>query len=302
MSVIASSTVQLTSSTFTGNKAHDTSSAIYALGTGINTITDCTFSENVALVGNTISFLFADTTAQNITMQNNECSADSCNIFVSFSTVSIVESTMTTTTYPGGQTSLLDALNSYNQASGYFVSISAGSTITITDTDFSNGFASNGGLVYMSGNSAMTISGSRFTRGYADLNGGGIYASSFKTLSITNCNFIDNMAYNGGSAIFLSSGTVTFQSSNITATPNYNAVYIVGGSYTSDDVKYSTGTQLQIDNEDQILGAAIYSSNPESFSITKNTFTELKYAYQGGAVYLTMTSAERASGIPSSPV
>ena len=63
-------------------------------------ITDCTFSENVAEVGNTISFLFADTTLENTTMQNNECSVDSCNIFVSFSTVSIVDSTMTTTSVP----------------------------------------------------------------------------------------------------------------------------------------------------------------------------------------------------------
>ena len=302
MSVIASSTVQLTSSTFTGNRAHDTSSAIYALGTGTNTITNCTFSENVALVGSTISLLFADTTAENITMQNNECSADSCNIFVSFSTVNILDSTMTTTTYPGGQTSLLDALNNNNGASGYFLSISAGSTIIILNTDFSNGFASNGGLVYMSGNSEMIISGSSFTRGYANLNGGGIYASSFKTLYIINCNFVDNMAYNGGSAIFISSGTVRFESSSIIATPNYNAVYIVGGSYSSNDIQYSTGTELYLDNEDQILGAAIYSSNPESFSITNNTFTQLEYAYQGGAVYLTMTSAERATGIPTSPV
>ena len=76
---------------------------------------------------------------------------------------------MTTTSYPGGYTTLLEALSHYNGASGYFVSISAGANVLISDSEFSNGFASNGGLVYMSGNSALTLTSSNFTRGYADI-------------------------------------------------------------------------------------------------------------------------------------
>ena len=39
-------------------------------------------------------------------------------------------------------------------------------------------------------------------------------------------------------------------------------------------------------------------SNPESFSVTENTFTGLDYAYQGGAIYMSMSSSERSNGIP----
>ena len=294
LNVAALSTVQLRSSTFTSNNAHETSSAIYAVGTDTITITDCTFSKNVAGVGNTISFLFADSTIENTTMQNNECSVDSCNIFVSFSIVNIVDSTMTTTKY--------SELDNYNEVSGYFLSVSAGSTITITDSLFSNGFASNGGLVYMSGNSAMTITGSSFIGGYANINGGAIYASSFKTLSITNWNFVGNVAYDSGSVLFLVSGTISFDFSNVTTTPKYNAINIVGGNFTSTKAKYSIGVAFNIEIDNQILGGAIYVSNPESFSVTENTFTDLDYAYQGGAIYMTMSSTARSSGIPNSPV
>ena len=302
LSFIASSNVQLRSSIFRGNHAHDTSSAIYALGTGTNTITDSIFSENVALVGNTIWFLFADTTLENITMQDNECSADSCNIFVSFSTVSIVNSRMKTTRYPGSYTTITEVLENYNETSGYFLSISAGSNIAIINTNFTRGFASNGGLIYMLGNSAMSITRSIFKQGYASIKGGAIYASSFKTLTINNSSFVDNMAYDWGSTLFLNYGTIIFNSSNVNATPNFDAVNIIGSTYTSTNVEYSLGSEVDIVNENLILGGAIFVMNPKSFSITNNIFIGLDYAYQGGAIYMSMSSSERSNGIPSSPI
>ena len=59
------------SSTFSNNQVSYTASAVYFLGTDESSFTSCTFSNNYAISGNTMSLLFSPTTLSSITMTNN---------------------------------------------------------------------------------------------------------------------------------------------------------------------------------------------------------------------------------------
>ena len=56
----------------------------------------------------------------------------------------------------------------------------------MTTSTLTNGYAVNGGFIYVSGNSEMTLTTNTFTNGYAGVSGGAIYASSFKQITITS--------------------------------------------------------------------------------------------------------------------
>lgn len=301
INLISSSYIEITDSTFSNNLAHETGSVIYALGTGQNTISDSTFSNNEAYEGNTFSFLFANSDLDNVTVKDNIAYAESAGAFMTFSTVSITDSTFTTTTYPDGVTDIEQAVDEYGFTSGFFMSVSAGSTLTVTASDFSNGYAASGGILYVSGNSDVTITDTQMTSGYSQVNGGAVYAASFKSLIISGCTLTSNVAYSTGSILYLSSGTTTISSSTLSAAPNYNAVNVQGGNFTGSSLTFTNADSSSSSIQENVQGGAIFISNTDSFSLSSCTFDTMDWAYQGGAVYMTMSSTSKGTEIPSSP-
>lgn len=62
---------------------------------------------------------------------------------------------------------------------GSFIYISLGVTININLCSFTNGIATQGGALYLSGLSTMNISNSFFNNNYAEVVGGSIYLSNY---------------------------------------------------------------------------------------------------------------------------
>ena len=298
--LIGSSSLTATGSTFSENYSQNTASAIYALGSSANTITNCTFNKNTAVEGNTISLLFSDTTLDTIVLKDNEVFAESTGIFITFWTVSIINSTFTTETYPNGAANISEAAKSAF-SSGWFISISAGATLTMTTSTLTNGYAVNGGFIYVSGNSEMTLTTNTFTSGYAGVSGGAIYASSFKQITITSWTFTSNVAFNEGSILYLNSGTTVITGSTFNASPNYNAVNIVAGNFTGTTLTFSNSNPSGSSLTQNLQGGGIYASNPATFFLDQSKFENLNYSQFGGAIYLAFSTTNKPSAIPSEP-
>lgn len=288
----ASSKITMVDSTFAYNTAYGQASALYSLGTGASTINNCTFNNNVANGGNTISLLFAVTTLTSVTMKDNLAYVDSNGIFITFSTVTIENSTFTNTVYPYGITDIITAAyNSYT--SGWFISVSAGATVIITTSTFSKGFSVIGGHMHISGNSDVTITNTTFGLSQVQTNGGAIYASSFSVLTITDWTFLTCDSDDNGSILYLSAGKTVITSSAFTAEPGHTAIYVAGGNLTATSITISNSSPTSISSDSEILGGAIFVSNPVNFEVISSTIRDLRYAYQGGAIYVSMTKAFR---------
>lgn len=154
---------------------------MYLLGTQESSITSSTFQGNDATEGNTITLLFADALISNIVIKDNTAMIQSTGIFITFSKVTVSDSTFRTDAYPNGAKTAKEVLFDKSLTGG-FTCISAGSTVTFTRCSFVNGYAISGGSVYLSGNSAVTFESCIFINSYASYTGGAIYASDFKSL------------------------------------------------------------------------------------------------------------------------
>ena len=298
--IIGSSSLTATGSTFSDNRSQNTASVIYALGSNLNQITNWTFSGNTATKGNTISLLFSETTLDNIILKNNEAFAESTGIFMTFCSVTITNSTFTTETYPNGETDIKEAINAAS-STGCFISISASAMLSMSTSTLSNGYSINGGFIYLSGNSEMTLTTITFTSGYASLSGGAIYASSFNMITIASWTFTSNVAYNQGSILYLNSGDTTISNSTFNASPNYNAVYVVGGNFTGSNLIFNNGDTSSSTTTADIEGGGIYVSNPTTFFLDGSKFENLNYAHYGGAIFMKFSASVKPSSIPIEP-
>ena len=292
--LIGLSKIVADSSTFSNNQASNTASAVYFLGTDASTFTSCTFSSNYAMAGNTISLLFAPTTLNSITMTNNIADADSTGIFITFSVITISYSTFNTTRFPNSETSALAAANNA-KVTGCFISISAGATVTITNSNFENGYAINGGFIYLAGNSNLTISGSKFTSGASMSNGGAIYASSFNSVTILGTSFKSCASGSDGSVFYFNSGITSVSSSSFTLIYNPSAIYLLGGTFTGSQITMTNSDTSNTQMNSNYYGSGMYVSNMNYFSLSSSSFTTLNYAGNGGAIYISDTTALRTS-------
>ena len=244
-------------------------------------------------------FLFSDNDLTNITVKDNIAYADSTGIFTTFSTINLVDSTFTTETIPFGANTLQNASSeSFNL--GCFISISAGWIFTIQNTDFSNGYATTGGYIYLSGNSDVTIQSSTFANAYVSNIGGSIYASGFSSLVISDCSFSNNTAQSLGTDLYLSSGTTTVSNSNFSLTYAPVGVFLTDGNFTGTNLKF-TYSQPQTDKLVGLTGGAIYGLNLQSFTISDSSFTDISFAEYGGAIYISQLDSSKGTTIPSTP-
>jgi predicted outer membrane repeat protein len=245
-------------------------------------------------------FLFSETNMNNITVKNNIAYADSTGIFVTFSTISVSSSTFNTDSLPNGATSIEDASTlSYNL--GCFISISAGSTVILTDNIFTNGYSVSGGHIYISGNSDVTINSCTFSEGYASSDGGAIYASGFKLLTIQDSTFTTHTAKRDGSDLYLSSGTTTLSGSNFTIKLNPSSIYVSSGNFTVSNIKVDNSDSSNTEILSGITGGFIYAANTDAFSIAASTFTDINFAERGGAIYISYLASLKGGSIPATP-
>ena len=182
------------------------------------------------------------------------------------------------------------------------------STVTITNSTFSNNQGANGGAIAMNGWGAndaggvLTVTNSTFTNNVATAaglagggnGGGGIYVSGGSTATVDGSTFTGNQAVNGGGIhVLLSNLTVTnstFNSNIANGNPSGGgggAIYIDGTKSMNGSIQVSL-SDFNGNHTDQ-LGGAIFSF-PEgtgSTSINQSTF-DGNYAVgqgQGGAIY-----------------
>lgn len=300
LSLTGTSEANIENSTFYENLSEDQASVFYFLGTANNVITNCEFYSNEAWGGNTMMFLFANTVLTNITLYDNIVYADSTGIFITFSEITIADSLFKTQNLPFGASSLEQAsLSAFNL--GCFVSISAGCTVNIRDSNFQNGYGVSGGHLYISGNSEVTINGCNFGSTFVTSDGGAIYASGFKTLQILDSTFADHTAKRDGADLYLSSGSTTISNCNFTALPNPSSILVSSGNFTASNLKMENSQTSNTVINEGYLGGAIYAENTESFSLTDSEFSNFNYAEQGGAIFLSFLSALKGSAIPSMP-
>ena len=292
--LIGSSKIVADTSTFSNNKASNTASAVYFLGTDTSTFATCTFSSNYAISGNTLSLLFAPTTFTSITISNNLADADSSGIFITFSIVTISSSTFNTTSFPNSETSSFAAADSA-KTTGWYISISAGASVTVSNSNFENGYAINGGFIYMAGNSDLTISGSTFKSGSSKSNGGSIYASSFNKITISSSSFTNSASEADGSVFYFNSGTTSITSIIFSLTYNPSAIYLLGGTFAGNQITMTNSIATNTQMNSNYYGSGIFASNMNSFSLSSSTFTSLNYAGYGGAIYISDTSSSRTS-------
>lgn len=80
----------------------------------------------------------------------------------------------------------------------------------VTSCVFDYGLAEQGGAIYINGLSTVNITQSTFTNNYASSSGGAIYSTGYQWVGIMNSYFSNNVAYDKGSeyyALFSSSLT-----------------------------------------------------------------------------------------------
>ncbi|TNV74984.1 hypothetical protein FGO68_gene9839 [Halteria grandinella] len=88
---------------------------------------------------------------------------------------------------------------------GDFVQIISNSQINIQDSQFTNGYAANGGAIYIQGEATIDIKRTKFVLNNAYKSGGAIFADSFLSLKLSdNIVFTNNYAYFGeGDSLYL---------------------------------------------------------------------------------------------------
>ena len=231
---------------------------------------------------------------------NNVATAESAGIFITFSTISIDASTFNTTSYPDGANSPEQAVSSI-LTSGHFISISAGVQLTLTDSNFENGYALTGGCIYISGSSTITITNNTFSNSYGQNTGGAIYASSFKALTVRDSTFTANVAYTDGSEMYATAGSITVLSTSFSVTPNFNAISLITTTFEGTSLTFTNSDLSASENTNDITGGGIYVQNPLSFILTSSSFQELTYTHRGGAIYMEMTDNFKEENIPNSP-
>ncbi len=195
LSVNSGVTFTLNALTIANGRNTVTSGGGLANNGGTVTITNSTFTNNIANgIGGGLANNGGTVTITNSTFTNNFATGSGGGLLNSGGTVTITNSTF--------------ANNSSNGTGG---GLSNGGTVTITNSTFANNSSSaaGGGL---SNGGTVTITNSTFANNHASNTGGGLLNSG--TVTITNSTFANNSAVEGGGNC---SGTLTDQGYNLSS-------------------------------------------------------------------------------------
>ena len=236
-----------------------------------------------------------------MTVKDNISFGDSTGLFITFSTVTITDSSFYTENLPGTMTTLEEAAITY-KVYGCFLSISAGATVTVTNSEFLNGYAEIGGFIYLVGDSTLTLQSTNFKRGYTTSDGGAIYISGFKEFSVLNCSLFNNTAVKLGSSIYSASGKTKITNSSFQIHPGHTPIYLYDGTFVGKNITINNLVPTNMALIYEIKGGGIYAGDMDSFTLESSMIQNLNFAEKGGALYLETSDAGKAKTIPTNPV
>ncbi|MBR3213689.1 MAG: Ig-like domain repeat protein, partial [Methanosphaera sp.] len=161
--------------------------------------------------------------------------------------------------------------------------------LTINNCTFKNHQSNKGAAIYNYAN--LTITNSKFSYNTATESGGAIYSNFETSLKITNCTFNNNTAkYNGGAIYTTGNNTLiknnTFYYNNAN---NGGAISNGIGTFVNENndiclTDNSTIIQNNFNNNQAVIGGAIYNYGVINTKINNNTFSK-NHANNGGAIY-----------------
>ena len=263
------STVTATNCTFKNNKSTYSGGAIYTNSSNTMRLTNCTFDNNTSIYYGGAIFTQAYTiTITNCEFTNNKLSQNSSSYYGGAIYCSNSNSTATCTV----TNSRFDFNVTYGHGGAIF---SYCGNNTITNCQFSNNRSNSyGGAVYS--NYSVTFKDCTFKNNFSSSYGGAIYGSS---LTIINCQFINNRSGYGG-AIYGSSSTIRSCVFNNNSVSNSGgAVYVSGTSYIESCSFTNCNTTSSSGNAGALYGASAIIANNCIFAdnVCRNG--------HGGAVY-----------------
>ena len=205
LSVLSSSKITISGSTFTKNLAGE-ASVIYALGTsGINNITDCIFSENESIHAYPLSFAFADLYMNGCKFTNNIVYFETAGIFLTFSFAQIYHTSFDNSRFENNLPGLWNETLSTSITWG-FIYVNVDCLLILEYSTFQYGYATQGGAVYSSGVSYLYFSHNTFSDCFVINNGGMIYLNNYGIAVLSNNTFTNMRASGDGYGIYSTSG------------------------------------------------------------------------------------------------
>ena len=296
---IGASNLSIRNSSIKYNYAAQMASALYFLGASMTSITSTEISNNFAKSEDAIYQLFTPLTLVNVTFINNAAEKLSAGIFVAFSTLNIQNSTFKNTQFPSPAKDTVSAAAN-SQINGWFVSVSSGATLTITDSQFDSGYANYGGAIYVSGNSKIVVSYSDFINWYAFMNGGAIYATGFQTITLSNWEFEGNSWGITGTDLWFKSGESNISNTNFKLIAGPSSIYLEGGYFYAKNINISSINMNIIQRNYELFGSGITGISMNYFSLFNSSISNINYGINGGAILLTRISSTKTK-IPQNP-
>lgn len=182
---------------------------------------------------------------------------------------------------------------------GAYIYVSLNVYLSIYNSIFDYGLASQGGAIYINGLSNVIINYATFTNNYASDSGGAIYSTGYQYVAINNTIFIDNYAFSKGSEYYaLFSNYVTYVS-NVTVTnpAPVSSFYCDTISLSTSYLIITAGTTTTSSTAQ--YGGGITCLNCGTMVIDKSTFSGL-LASDGGAIYIEQAdSAKNGTKYPT---
>lgn len=301
-------TVAISGSTFSSNSALN-GGVVYARDNSTVTSTNNTFENNtVSGFGGVYYFLYGvDLLEVGSTYDSNSSDSNGGAIYANHNVSAFLPNTI----------AISDALFDSNQAAtGSFSSGSGGalyiynrSTVTISNTEFVDNSATNGGAMWIvASDDTVTITDSTFTENTGDQSGAiGVMAggsSAVTDLVVSGSTFTDNEALAGyAGAISLGSTTISqsygtveivntsFEGNNSNSSSSANGGAILINTSSADDVVFS---EVIFDgNIAHSSGGAVYINGAQDVDISTSRFlnneasSPASYTRYGGAIQIS---------------
>ena len=161
---------------------------------------------------------------------NNIAMEQTAGIFITFSNVTITNTNFNNSRFETYAPE--DYLDETTKLTGGFLLINTGVYLSISTCQFWNGYANQGGAIYLSGQSKMTIQSSTFIGNKADQNAGDIYLSDYNLVEISWTFLGYQYAYGKAHSIYSSSGRLRikqyqYHSFRFVPRPSNNVVSLI---------------------------------------------------------------------------
>ena len=219
----------------------------------VSSFVNCTFNDNIAQAADIFHFTNTLITIEYCTISRNLAIAyDYSGIYAFATQVNIISSEFTDQT---------------SNKLGAFLYAIGNSTVSITSTTFTEGYANNGGALYIDSSNASIYS-CTFNQGQASI-GGSIYISG-STLLVNSSNFLENTALTLGGSIYALNTHVTVI--NSTFARGYSLLGVGLYMDSSESLYISDSKFIGCKSSSINYTAAVYIETNASVSVENSSF------------------------------